>query len=74
MNPDQVPLLPGEHWRYPTELGQFLRTDLGGPMVEPGKGRADMKSAGQPPQFHGNYGFTAVGSGSVEPIDATPAK
>jgi pilus assembly protein CpaC len=73
MNPDQVPLLPGEHWRYPTELGQFLRTDLGGPMVEPGKGRADMKSAGQPPQFHGNYGFTAVGSGSVGPID-TPAK
>jgi pilus assembly protein CpaC len=65
LNPDQVPLLPGEHWRYPTEAQQFFRKDLGGPAVEPSKERADMKSVGQPPQFHGSFGFTAVGTGSV---------
>jgi pilus assembly protein CpaC len=65
LNPDQVPLLPGEHWRYPTEAQQFFRKDLGGPIVEPSKAKADMKSAGQPPQFHGSFGFTAVGTGSV---------
>jgi pilus assembly protein CpaC len=72
MNPDEVPLLPGEHWRYPTELGQYIRADLGGPMVQPSKARADKKSIGMPPQFHGSYGFTAAGTGSVQAT--SPAK
>jgi pilus assembly protein CpaC len=71
LNPDQVPSLPGEHWRYPTEAEQFFNQDLGGP-VDPGKVRADMKSAGQPPQFHGSYGFTAVGTGLA--LEQTPAQ
>jgi pilus assembly protein CpaC len=72
MNPDQVPLLPGEHWRYPSELGQYLVADLGGPMVQPSKARADKKSVGMPPQFHGTYGFTAAGAGTV--TETAPAK
>ncbi len=73
LNPDQVPLLPGEHWRYPTEAEQFFFKDLGGPAVEPGKARADTKSAGPAPEFHGTYGFTTAGTGGVAPVDAAPA-
>jgi pilus assembly protein CpaC len=73
MNPDQVPLLPGEHWRYPNTFQQFVFADMGGTAVEPGKSRADKKSAGMPPQFHGTYGFTAAGTGSVLPVDAPAA-
>jgi pilus assembly protein CpaC len=68
MNPDQVPLLPGEHWRYPNIFQQFAFADQGGTAVEPGKSRADKKSAGMPPQFHGSYGFTEAASGSVLPV------
>ncbi len=64
MNPDQVPALPGEHWRYPSDLGFFGVGDLGGPKVEPGKHAAD-KTSGPPAQFHGVYGFTAVGAGNT---------
>jgi pilus assembly protein CpaC len=73
LNPDQVPLLPGEHWRYPTEIQQFFKADLGGPAVEPSKARADTKSVGAPPQFHGSFGFTAAGVGSVKPTDDSDA-
>jgi len=65
MNPDQVPSLPGEKWRYPTEAQLYLKHDLGGPQVEPVHSAADTKSTGPAPQFHGSYGFTAVGTGSV---------
>lgn len=44
MNPGQVPTLPGEHWRFPTEGGLLLDRDLGGP-------------ADAPPKFQGEYGF-----------------
>jgi pilus assembly protein CpaC len=66
MNPDQVPLLPGEHWRYPNIWGQFALADMGGTHVEPSKSRADKKSAGMPPQYHGTYGFTEAATGSVQ--------
>jgi pilus assembly protein CpaC len=74
MNPEQVPHLPGEKWRYPTQWQSYLFHDLGGEL-DKAKTRADIKSAGQPPQFHGNYGFTSVGSGTVEtePV-VTPSK
>jgi pilus assembly protein CpaC len=76
MNPDQVPLLPGEHYRYPNTLQQFLFADLGGTAVEKSKLRADKKSAGVPPQFHGTYGFTEAATGSVLPTGnvTAPAK
>jgi pilus assembly protein CpaC len=53
MNPAQVPSLPGEHWRYPTESELFWHRDLGGPAPETGR----TPSAMPPPQFHGTYGF-----------------
>lgn len=31
LNPKEVPVLPGEHWRHPTEGQLFLNGDLGGP-------------------------------------------
>ncbi len=54
MNPDQVPAVPGEKWRAPTEADLFWLRDLGGEVP------ADKKSArsGQPARFQGNYGFT----------------
>jgi pilus assembly protein CpaC len=74
LNPDQVPGLPGEKWRYPT-LGQlYLRHDLGGPVVEDPKAMTDSKTAGPAPQFHGSYGFTAVGCGTVAPVDMSSAQ
>jgi pilus assembly protein CpaC len=73
MNPDAVPALPGEKWRYPNQLQNYLFHDLGGP-ANAAKSRADIKTEGQPPQFHGSYGFTAVGTGSVIAVDPTPAK
>ncbi len=34
MDPNQVPNLPGELWRYPTEAELFLNQDLGGPAAD----------------------------------------
>jgi pilus assembly protein CpaC len=68
MNPDKVPSLPGEKWRYPNQLQSYVFHDLGGPIDSP-KTHADIKSEGAPPQFHGSYGFTAVGSGRVVPVE-----
>ncbi len=54
MNPDQVPALPGEKWRIPTEADLFWLRDLGGEVP------ADKKpvKTGQPARFQGSYGFT----------------
>ena len=53
MNPGQVPRMPGELWRYPTEPELFGMKDLGGPAP-------DMAHAPTPnaPPFRGRYGFT----------------
>jgi pilus assembly protein CpaC len=72
LNPDQITGLPGEKWRYPTEAQLYLNHDLGGPVVERPKNAADTKTDGPAPQFHGSYGFTAVGSGSA--VEAAPAR
>ena len=61
MNPGQVPTLPGEYWRYPTEGELFWLRDLGGPAAE----TARAPSPNAPPMFHGTYGFapaTAAGA------------
>ncbi len=49
MNPDQVPTLPGEHWRDPTEAQLFTEGDLGGPTTRP---------ATPPARYVGEHGFT----------------
>jgi pilus assembly protein CpaC len=49
LKPGDIPTLPGEHWRSPTEAQLFLFQDIGGP-VEPNKN--------DPPRpFIGRYGF-----------------
>lgn len=65
MNPAQVPELPGEHWRYPTESELFWHRDLGGPAPQAGRGPSMMP----PPQFHGTYGFAPVPA--AQTADAT---
>jgi pilus assembly protein CpaC len=55
MNPEQVPSLPGERWRYPTEGELLWKADLGGPAKEPG---GTPQPAAKPPRFRGEYGFT----------------
>ena len=57
MNPAQVPALPGERWRYPSEIDVMLKGDLGGP----GEDKDDsppQSSGGRPARFRGEYGFT----------------
>jgi len=36
MNPGQIPSLPGEYWRHPTEIDLFLNQDIGGEAAGPG--------------------------------------
>lgn len=59
MNPDQVPNLPGENWRYPNESDLFIHRDLGGPALDEDLVPApkDAAKTGPPPRFHGRYGF-----------------
>ncbi|MDB5304776.1 MAG: type and secretion system protein [Phycisphaerales bacterium] len=56
MNPEQVPLLPGELWRQPTESQLLWERDLGGPAADTAHAPAP-KAAGAPDRFHGHYGF-----------------
>jgi pilus assembly protein CpaC len=50
MKPGQVPELPGERWRNPSEAQLFLNQDLGGP--------AKPKDVNEPVRpFIGRYGF-----------------
>jgi pilus assembly protein CpaC len=59
MNPGEVPTLPGEHWRFPTEAELFWNQDLGGEMyVPPGPATRPTVDA---PMFHGSYGFVPAG-------------
>lgn len=55
MNPDQVPALPGERWRYPSDGELLWSADLGGPADE-ASGAA--RAGGKPVRFRGQYGFT----------------
>ena len=62
MNPGQVPALPGERWRYPSEAALMLKGDLGGP----GEDKDDsppQSSGGRPARFRGEYGFTPARGG-----------
>jgi pilus assembly protein CpaC len=61
MNPVDVPQLPGETWRHPTEADLFWSADLGGPAADtkhaPALRPGERRSA---PRFHGQYGFVPV--------------
>ncbi len=57
MSPEEVPTLPGEYWRHPTEAELFLDQDLGGTMKS---GTATTQPAGKPGaprKFFGHYGY-----------------
>jgi pilus assembly protein CpaC len=56
MNPDQVPALPGERWRYPSEGELLWKGDLGGPR-EDVDNSPPQATAGRPARFRGQYGF-----------------
>ena len=62
MGPAQVPPMPGEHWRYPTEFELFWSRDLGGPMADTGH----APDGRRPPRFHGTYGFAPVTTASAK--------
>jgi pilus assembly protein CpaC len=51
MNPDQVPALPVDNWRYPNEAELLLKDDLGGPQEH----SEDNRPA---PRYQGEHGFT----------------
>jgi pilus assembly protein CpaC len=69
MNPDQVPAVPGEHWKYPTGPQLYIASYLGGPTAPPGLTPAQKKSSesGPPPAFQGTWGFSPAGNGSPTP-------
>ncbi|MGH7178843.1 MAG: type II and III secretion system protein family protein [Tepidisphaeraceae bacterium] len=51
LNPNEVPPLPGENWRHPTEAELFFNQDLGSAMTT-----ADAQNARK---YFGNTGFAA---------------
>jgi pilus assembly protein CpaC len=71
MMPNQVPPLPGENFRHPSEVDLYLNGDIGGEMPS-GKSNAPMGPAGSstpgsaapaaantaPPRYRGSYGYT----------------
>lgn len=59
VNPAQVPQLPGERWRHPTEGDLFWKRDIGGPAGDERKA-ARAARGGEAPRFKGEYGFVQV--------------
>jgi pilus assembly protein CpaC len=59
VNPAQVPALPGEQWRHPTEGDLFWKRDIGGPAGD-AKRAAKVSRGGEAPRFKGEYGFVPV--------------
>ncbi len=55
MNPDEVPVLPGEKWNHPTENDLFWNRDIGREVEE---SAATTQPADRvPARFRGQYGF-----------------
>jgi pilus assembly protein CpaC len=59
VNPAQVPLLPGEKWRHPTEGDLFWRRDIGGPAGDPKHAVSAVGKpvSGEAPRFRGQFGY-----------------
>jgi pilus assembly protein CpaC len=69
-DPDTTAALPGEHWRFPPDAGAYFNHDLGGNQLEPAKdghkgADKSLEETVPPRAFHGTYGFTPNGAGSV---------
>jgi pilus assembly protein CpaC len=58
MNPEQVPSLPGERWRYPSDGELLWSADLGGPADRASGAAPANQPGGRPARFRGEYGFT----------------
>ena len=64
INPAQVPLLPGEKWRHPTEGDLFWQRDIGGVAGDPRRATDTTGKAAAPdtaPRFKGQFGYTPAG-------------
>jgi pilus assembly protein CpaC len=72
MNPGEVPVAPGEHWREPSETDLFLAKDIGGEMDEP-VGTTVKQANRTPAAFHGQYGFVPATAPSASAMDMTVA-
>ena len=59
VNPAQVPALPGERGRHPTEGDLFWKRDIGGPAGDERRA-AKVSRSGEAPRFKGEYGFVPV--------------
>lgn len=69
LNPGQVPTLPGEKWRDPSELELFFNRDLGGPATNPKNlPTAEQVAQNVPPRFQGTYGY------SPAPVETASAR
>jgi pilus assembly protein CpaC len=61
VNPAQVPVLPGERWRHPTEGDLFWQRDIGGPAGNPKRAAVNSPAvAGEAPRFKGQFGYSTV--------------
>jgi pilus assembly protein CpaC len=68
MSPEEVPTLPGEYWRHPSEAEIFWNQDLGGSAQS---GTATTRPSGQPGparKFYGHYGYVPA----TQPVAAVP--
>lgn len=63
MNPDQVPLLPGEKWQHPSENDLFWNRSFGG---EVDTARAAVPVDRAPSRFRGQYGFVPTTQPAVK--------
>lgn len=66
MNPDQLPALPGQKWRYPNEVDFLFNGDLGGPLDADAAAPQSTAANAPPPKFVGRHGF------APDPTDPTP--
>jgi pilus assembly protein CpaC len=70
MNPAQVPTLPGEKWRDPSELELFFNRDLGGPAANPKNlPSAEQVANNVPPRFQGTYGYSPASEAETASVD-----
>jgi pilus assembly protein CpaC len=76
----QVPRLPGEHWRDPTEFDLFLNRDIGGDDAQPhgNAGPSTQPALAQAPtemravsRYYGEHGFVPTGQPDTEALGST---
>lgn len=87
MNPGEVGPLPGDGWRHPSDLEQFMLGDMGGDkQVDPQRDwskepaergatsdRSPRAEAAQPPLFIGQHGFAPAAPPSAPTFASEPS-